>query len=731
MIDKATAEKIKDTADIVDVVSDYVHLIRRGANYVGLCPFHNERTPSFSVNKAKNFCYCFSCHKGGSPVNFLMEKEGISYHDALIQLAKKYGIEVKERELTDAEKSRQSEREAMFVANEWTSKQLEKNLSDTSDGTAIGLSYLYGRGITAEAVAKFRLGYSIDKGTALVSKAKDAGFDLDVFVKLGLVGRSQDGRLYDRFRGRVMFPILNAAGKVVGFGGRDLKGGPAKYINSPESDIYKKSNELYGLFQAKSEISRLDRCYLVEGYLDVIGMWQSGLRNTVASSGTALTDGQIVQIHRFTNKITLIYDGDAAGIKASLRGIDMLLAHEMEVKVLLLPDGHDPHSFATSHTAGEFRSFVEENATDIIRFQTKVLLDEAGQDPQRRITAANAVVGSIAAIPDQLARAVYIQECASVFGMAEKAVATAVESVRLTNLRNLRRQAVRREQLTDTKGATQNSNGTEDPQVSQQNAPQVNAVTPTSSPIRYLKEQNLVKDCLRFGLIPFCVAQDENGVKREMNVAEFVKYDLGADGICLEHPVFSRILDSIIALKEDLDTAEKEHMDSVERQLAEFRKSETDRIAQSSISMQGIMIAEKRLEEEISTKRETELALFRKGFAQRRLASHEDGEMRAAVNRIISSKRKLSAIYTKGIKPKDMAKAKETEMETSVTRGILELKVEVVETEYAALMRDFQESVRKGASQETLRDLQERISATLSIRSQLAKELGDRTISPK
>lgn len=728
MIDRETAEKIKDAADIVDVVSDYVHLIRRGANFVGLCPFHNERTPSFSVNRAKNFCYCFSCHKGGSPVNFIMEKEGISYHDALLQLARKYGIEVHERELSDEEKERQSEREAMFVANEWVASQLEHNLVKTEDGKNIGLSYLYGRGITAEAVAKFRLGYSFDKGTALLDKARQSGLDIEVLTKLGLIGHSREGRAYDRFRGRVMFPIMNASGKVVGFGGRDLKGGPAKYINSPESQIYKKSNELYGMFQAKAEISRQDRCYLVEGYLDVIGMWQAGLKNVVASSGTALTDGQIALIHRFTKRITVIYDGDAAGIKASLRGIDMLLAHGMEVKVLLLPDGHDPHSFANANTPETFREYIASNETDIIRFQTKVLLDEAGNDPQKRITAANSVVNSIASIPDALGRAVYIQECASVFGMDEKAIANAVEIVR--RYRPSEPAGIRQEQQANTDNA---GSGRQDQYGQREGGRQgtQNVKTSSRQSARRRKEENLLKECLRFGLIPFCVDEDEYGRRCELNVAEFVKADLAADGVEIQDPVFSKMLELIISMKPQMADAEGIHMEAVDRALAEERRMEIDRIASSAISMQGIAIAEKRLEENLLQKREAELAVFRKGFAQKKLASHEDDDIRRAVTEIISSRRKLSNIYTKDMKPQDIAKAKEAELETSVTRGILELKAEVIEAELADLMQDLQQKVNEKADLKTLQDIQRHIAATLTIRSRLAKELGERTVSPR
>ena len=431
MIDQATAQRIKDAADIVEVVSDYVHLVRRGSNYMGLCPFHNERTPSFSVSRKRNFCYCFSCKKGGSPVNFIMEKEGLSYKEALLHLAKKYGIEVQERELSDEERARQSEREALLVANEWAMKLMEQDMRSTQEGRDVGLQYLTQRGVTDEAIKAFHLGYAIDNGQHMVEEARKAGFNLHVFKTLGLIGTSQQGREYDRFRGRVIFPILNNSGKVIAFGGRDLKGGLAKYINSPESQLYKKSNELYGIFQARSAIVNQNKCFLVEGYMDVIGMWQSGMRNVVASSGTALTDGQITLIHRLTDNITLIYDGDAAGIKASLRGIDMLLGHHMNVKVLLLPDNDDPDSFARKHTPEEFQKYVDEHETDIIRFKINVLLtEETARDPQKRIGAVNSVVESIAHIPDPIGRDVYIQECAKLLNVTEDSIAQSVSRAR-------------------------------------------------------------------------------------------------------------------------------------------------------------------------------------------------------------------------------------------------------------------------------------------------------------
>ena len=409
MIDRETVDKILDAVDIVDVVSDFVHLRRRGANYIGLCPFHNEKTPSFSVSRSKGICKCFSCGKGGSAVNFIMEHEQMSYYEALKYLAKKYHIEVKERELTDKEKQEQSERENMLVVNEFAMKQFEDNMYNTDEGRNIGLGYFYERGFNDSIIKKFHLGYSMDNSTALYDAIKKHGFNPKYAVETGLCMHNERG-YYDRFKGRVMFPVLNIAGKVIAFGGRTLK----------------KDNELYGLFQAKRGIVNKDKCFLVEGYTDVLSMHQAGIENVVASSGTSLTEGQIRMIHRFTDNITVLYDGDAAGIKASLRGIDMLLAEGLNVKVLLLPDGDDPDSFAKKHSATEFQDYIAAHETDFIRFKTTILLEGLEDDPIKRAAAISDIVKSISIIPSNITRAVYTKECSDKFGIEEKVLVAEV-----------------------------------------------------------------------------------------------------------------------------------------------------------------------------------------------------------------------------------------------------------------------------------------------------------------
>ena len=375
MIDQPTIDRILDAANIVDVVSDFVTLRRRGVNLVGLCPFHDDKSPSFYVSPAKNICKCFACGEGGTPVHFIMKHEQLTYYDALRYLAKKYNIEIKERELSDEEKRVRNDRESMFIVNEWALKYFTNLLYNHVDGQTIGMRYFAERGFREDTIKKFQLGYSLDVRDALYNEAIRNGYKKEYLEKTGLIVTHDNGSVSDRFRGRVMFPVFTLSGKVVAFGGRVLKKDEktAKYVNSPESDIYHKSNELYGIYFAKQAIVKADKCFLVEGYTDVISMHQSGVENVVASSGTALTEGQIRMIRRFTNNITVLYDGDAPGIKAAIRGIDMLLEAGMNIKVVLLPDGEDPDSYAKSHSASEFAEYIKGAETDLIRFKTKLL----------------------------------------------------------------------------------------------------------------------------------------------------------------------------------------------------------------------------------------------------------------------------------------------------------------------------------------------------------------------
>lgn len=433
MIDQATIDRILDAAHIVDVVSEFVTLRKRGVNYVGLCPFHSDKSPSFYVSPSKNICKCFACGEGGTAVHFIMKHEQLSYFDALRFLAKKYNIEIQERELTDREKQIRNDRESMLIVNGWAQQYFSTRLLEHPEGKSIGLRYFIERGLREDIIRKFQLGYSLDQRDALYKAALQNGYKKEFLEKTGLVIAYENGNVNDRFRGRVIFPVHTLSGKVVAFGGRTLKKDEktAKYVNSPESEIYHKSNELYGIYFAKQAIVKQDRCFLVEGYMDVIGMHQVGVENVVASSGTALTQGQIRLIHRFTNNITVLYDGDAAGIKAALRGIDMLLEEGMHIKVVLLPDGEDPDSFARSHGASEFAEFIKRHETDFIRFKTRLLLEEAGSDPMKRSALITDIVRTIAIIPDAIARSVYIRECSVTMEIDEQLLLNEINKIQL------------------------------------------------------------------------------------------------------------------------------------------------------------------------------------------------------------------------------------------------------------------------------------------------------------
>ena len=422
-----------DATDIVDVVRDYVTLRKTGTYYKGLCPFHNEKTPSFTVSPSRQYCKCFSCGKGGNAVHFLMEIEHLSYPEAIKRLGKRYGIEVIEEAQSEEEREARNVREGLFVLNEWARDFFANYLRSSSDGVAVGLTYFRSRGFRDDIIKKFQLGFAPTERDALAKAALQKGYSKEALIKTGLCYASEDGKLLDRFHGRVIFPVHTVSGRVVAFGGRILsakKGNMAKYVNSPESEIYSKSRELYGLFQSRSSIAREDCCYLVEGYTDVISMHQSGIENVVASSGTSLTTGQIHLLRRFTKNITVLYDGDSAGIKASLRGIDMLLEEGMNVKVLLLPDGEDPDSFARGRNAQQYRDYINAHQTDFIKFKTNLLLSECGDDPIKRAGLVTDIVRSISVIPSEIVRQMYARECAATMSVSEAVIVSEIAKMR-------------------------------------------------------------------------------------------------------------------------------------------------------------------------------------------------------------------------------------------------------------------------------------------------------------
>lgn len=534
MIDHATIERIKDAANIVEVVSEFVTLRKSGSNYKGLCPFHDEKTPSFYVSPARGTCHCFGCGKGGNPVGFIMEHEQMTYPEALRWLARKYHIEIKERELSDDEKREQSERESMFIVNEWAASYFQHLMHDTADGVAIGMQYFRSRGFRDDIVRKFQLGFDSTDRRALAQEALRKGYKEDFLLKTGICYKNDRGELIDRYAGRVIFPWIGISGKVVGFGGRLLdsrtKGVNQKYVNSPDSEIYHKDRELYGIYQAKKAIAKEDRVYMVEGYTDVISMHQCGIENVVANSGTALSVHQIHILHRFTSNITLLYDGDAAGIHAALRGTDMLLSEGMNLKVLLLPDGDDPDSFARKHSAEDFRKYIEEHQTDFIEFKTDLLLRNE-RDPLKRSEAINSVVRSISFVTNPILRDTYLHDCSVRMGINEATLINTLNNFIRSN-REETASSLNNSQSTQT--ATQNS------KLKIQNTP---------SPLQQASkvEQMLVELVVRNGdTIIYNNVETEDGTTVNLNVAQYIAYNLGVDGLKFANPLNSRILDEAV-----------------------------------------------------------------------------------------------------------------------------------------------------------------------------------------
>ena len=530
LIDRQTVEKIKDACNIVDVVSEFVTLHKSGANYKGLCPFHNERTPSFFVSPARGTCHCFGCGKGGNSVTFIMEHEQMTYPEALRWLAAKYHIEIQEREMTDEERKQQSERESMFIVNEWVAKYFESQLQTDGEGTAYGLAYFRSRGFRDDIIAKFRLGYDLQDRFALARRAKSEGYQAEFLLKTGICYKTDRGDLIDRYAGRVVFPWIGLSGKVVGFTARVLdqrtKGVEKKYVNSPDSEVYHKASLLYGIYQAKKAIAKLDRVYLVEGQADVISMYQAGIENVVAGSGTALSFAQIHMLHRLTSNITLIYDDDEAGLHAALKGTDMLLSEGMNLKVLLLPDGEDPDSFARKHTAEELKQYIEQHETDFIQFKTNLLLKDV-TDPIKRTEAINSIVKSISLVTNPILRDTYVQSCVARTGVAE------------ATLINTMNRFIREQKESKNSEARR-----------EQEAPQV--VTPTNvmaapassvSPqekVERMLAQMIVRDGSKVAFRNIPAAGDAT---IDLTVAQYIYYDLQADHLALSNPLYARILD--------------------------------------------------------------------------------------------------------------------------------------------------------------------------------------------
>ena len=550
MIDRATIDKIMDATNIVDVVGEFVTLRKAGVNYKGLCPFHDDKTPSFMVSPSKQICKCFACGEGGTAINFLMKHEQITYPEALRWLAKKYNIEIQEKELTEEEKKEQSDRESMFIVNDWAMHYFQDVMKNDPDGIAIGRQYFRSRGIRDDIIEKFNLGYALQKRDALAQAAQKAGYQAEFLVKTGLCINGEKG-LHDRYAGRVIFPWLNVSGRVVAFGGRLLdsrtKGVQQKYVNSPDSEIYHKERELYGLFQAKKAIAKEDRVYMVEGYTDVIAMHQCGLENVVSNSGTALSTHQIRLLRRFTQNITLLYDGDEAGIHAAMRGTDMLLAEGMNIKVLLLPDGDDPDSFSRKHSAQELKDYIEQNQTDFITFKTRLTVENV-TDPVKRSEAIGGIVKSISMIPDQILRSTYLSELSQRMGIKEQTLLNSMNGMIRKELEEKdrerersgepflrpdgsKRPSVERDRLRDRPS--------EDRSV-ERDIP----LTSASAEVERLLIQSVVRDGEK---VIYENVETDNGELINLTVAQYISYDLGQDNLTFHDARYNQILEEAVA----------------------------------------------------------------------------------------------------------------------------------------------------------------------------------------
>ena len=778
MIDRETVDRILDTADIVEVVSDFVSLRRRGANFIGLCPFHDEKTPSFSVSPAKQFCHCFGCGKGGSPVGFIMEHEQMSYPEALRYLAKKYHIEIHEKELTSEEKAAQTERESMLVLNEFASQYFEDQLLNTQEGRDIGLSYFYERGFNDDTIKKFHLGYSPENSKAFYTAAVAKGYNKKFLFDTGLCIDDRRGGGFDRFHGRVMFPIMNIAGKVIAFGGRTLKKTKevAKYFNSPESTVYVKNRELYGLFQAKRAIVKEEKCFLVEGYTDVISMHQAGIENVVASSGTSLTEGQIRAIHRFTDNVTVLYDGDSAGIHASLRGIDMLLAEGLSIKVLLLPDGEDPDSYARTHSASEFKQYIHDNETDFISFKTKILLEGTERDPIKRAAVIGDVVKSISVIPDAIARSVYARECSIQLGISEDVLLREIQK----NIKLNQEEAFKRKQRESNRAARQQalqgkqSDAITSPEQWTTPPPAIDVPPPvgdetlgdseppvidapptledvpplvtdappadatTTSPgidpsaltslqaskeaLLYPAELGVMRNVVKYGMCYLCATIDEKGEPRPTTVLEYIHNELALDNITFSVKAFEMTFSASVEYINEFYTALAER-ESQEHTLAQAQfKKAIGTIDTNGLNVAAIEKKEQELLSGINKEMEVRINEFRKNYLEKKLCSHFSDEVRSTALQLVSEKHQLSKIYSM----ENIEHSIESRLNTIVPEAIMNLKNAIISCQ----ILDTQQQLKFAHGSEA-KDLLLQLQQLFETRKEIARFIGERVVNPR
>ena len=723
MIDKATVSKILNTADIVEVVSDFVSLRRRGANYIGLCPFHNEKTPSFSVSKAKGICKCFSCGKGGSPVNFVMEHEQLSYYEALKYLAKKYHIDIVEKELTDKEREAQSEREGMNIVNEYACTHFEHNLANTPDGQDIGMSYLHERGFNENIIKKFRLGYSLDKSNALFKEATQKGYNKQYLFSTGLCIDDNRGGGYDRYKGRVVFPIFNVAGKVIGFSARTLKNDQAKYVNSPESVVYKKSLEVFGLFQAKHSIVRQNKCFLVEGNADVVSMHQAGIDNTVASLGTALTENQVQKIHRFTDNVTVIYDGDAAGIKAALKAINLLLAEGINTRLLLLPEGEDPDSFSRSHSSSDFLKYIEENETDFIRFMKRVMLDNKKNDPIERAAVIGKVVESIALIPFEIQRMVYIKECSEIFGHEEQALNRELAKAIALNRKKEWEKKQKEENgdaVSESVTQTETDNNIYIQPEEETTTRKVSDTQLNHSKKLFKYEKDLIRYIIKYGMLDFCCDSAVN----QMSLLTYISNELTIDNIMFSNVDYNNIFNICLSYRDEYHTEMSEFIANLQQEIIPYREEGMRKIKASFKNIDDAERQEKELEDSINAKTAKEIKEFQMHFLEKRLSSHPDDNVRRIALEMISDKHQLSKIHTKY----GTIRSDDEQLFDLIPKALFNWKDAIIDCQINDLKQKLSSSVN---DINLSNDIMKEINELYNVRIKLAKELGDRVVNPK
>ncbi len=750
MIDHNTVQQILDTADIVDVVSDFVALKRRGANWIGLCPFHNDRRPSFYVSRAKGICKCFACGEGGSAVNFIMKHEQLSYPEALRYLARKYHIEIQEKELTDEEKQAQTEREAMLMLNEWACAYFEKQLHETQAGQEIGLSYFRERGFNDATIREFRLGYSSEGYDDFYKAAVAQGFNPKLLFDTGLCIADDRGGGRDRFRGRVMFPITNIAGKVIAFGGRTLKKDKniAKYVNSPESAIYSKRNVIYGLSQAKREISKQDKCYIVEGYADVISMHQAGFKNVIASSGTALTEGHIHAIRRFTSNVTEMFDGDAAGIKAAIRGVGMLLKEGISIKVLPLPPEDDPDTFVRAHSHSEVEEYIAQNEADFINFKSSIVLKDAQNDPIKRTAAITDVVKSIALIPDEIARMVYAKECSTLFGFDEQTILRQIKQYRGKYLEQWRKERTQQQER-EQRLANQQSGPAPAPAIDETvPAPLPDELPPDFEPIESMpkspqpaarstkavnnvlvQEREVIRLIVNYGMCYLTDTEYNDGTVRPSTVLEHINNEIVLDQMSFSDPLyrhtFEIALQYIAPYYQDLAKFQAEQ-EVLTQQFIDKEMAEQDNAEPEAYDSVTLIDAQERKEKEIQARAnviaKNALDDFSSSYLMKVLCSIDEDDVRQLACELATDNMpQLSKIHTQYaviLEERDKLLSLVPDRLYNWKNALLVQKIDETKSRIAH------------ASAEELPQLMEHLQQLYSVRHQLAAIIGDRVVNP-